>query len=461
MAVAWAEQWQTGVRGRLQVATSHGGGVRKGWAVVVGKAKTPNLALRYIREAERRESREEFAAAVVKAGRQLGDGHLACDARLVARWEDGDVGCPRPAYQRALTALIGRPFEQLGFRRRNAIEMPSPDDLSPGRLSPHVDEEGQVRAATDRRTFLVGTSAALPTQEANLAVPLLVGSAADATEADARNVIAWAESTNISDDLIDHLTMATIKAAEDHISLPPTAVLARVRQLHGTVTTLLQGGRQRARQTRELLRLDAELLAHLCQLLGDVHRDRAASACGQAATVLAEEADSSPAAALSAQAQIARWRHRHAEAADLAAEGLRRGASESLRVLLAYQEATAAAAAGQARRARAAISRAEAADSGQAASDSAWSCPPARQALYRLGVELNLGHPREALQLADEAKSLWNSELPHAFGTWAHFQIVVANAHLMLGSADGAAQLLGPVSQVNTGFRLLWSTWRQ
>ena len=101
---------------------------------------------------------------IVNAGRELGDNHLACDARLVARWEDGDVECPRPAYQRALTALTGRPFHLLGFRSRNAIELPSTDDLAPGRLSLQVDEEGQVWATIGRRTFLVGTSAALLTR---------------------------------------------------------------------------------------------------------------------------------------------------------------------------------------------------------------------------------------------------------------------------------------------------------
>src|ERR1700685_759028 len=130
-------------------------------AVASGKPKAPNLVLRYLRETERRESRDEFAAAIVKAGRQLGDYHLACDARLIARWEDGEVSCPRPAYQRALAALTGRPFDQLGFRSRNAIELPSTDDLLSGRLTLHVDEEGQVWATVGRRTFLVGTSAAL------------------------------------------------------------------------------------------------------------------------------------------------------------------------------------------------------------------------------------------------------------------------------------------------------------
>lgn len=132
--------------------------------MATGKVKTPNQLLRYIREAERRESREEFAAAVADAGRQLGDRHLACDARLVARWENGDVECPRPAYQRALAALTGRPFDQLGFRPRNAIKVPSTEDPTGGRLSFHVDEEGQVWATIGRRTFLVGTSAAVLTQ---------------------------------------------------------------------------------------------------------------------------------------------------------------------------------------------------------------------------------------------------------------------------------------------------------
>ena len=271
--------------------------------------------------------------------------------------------------------------------------------------------------------------------------------------ADAREVIAWVESTTISDNVIDYLNKATIKAAEDHLSVPPAVMLGRVRQLHAMVTTLLRGGRQRIRQTRELLRVDAELLAHLCQLLGDVHSDQAASASGQAAMVLADETGCSPATVFSAQAQIARWRHRHTEAADLAAEGFKRVAPAPLHVLLAYQEATAAAAAGQARRAYAAMARAEAIDDGSGP-DSAWSCPPARQALYRLGVELNLGHPREVLQQATEAKPLWKSDPPHGFGTWAHYQIVVANAHLMLGSADGATEQIAPVLSLPSEYRL-------
>ena len=52
----------------------------------------------------------------------------------------------------------------LGFRLRNAIDVPSTEDLAPNRLSLRVDEEGRVWATIGRRTFLVGISAALLTQ---------------------------------------------------------------------------------------------------------------------------------------------------------------------------------------------------------------------------------------------------------------------------------------------------------
>jgi hypothetical protein len=369
---------------------------------------------------------------------------LAADPAALVRAARGSMS--REDFAPVLSALLGWDAGP-GMIRAWEDGVPAPPD---------VIEACRTGAVRDHALTELATAVANPERPAP---PFLPGGPRPAdtglssAEADARQVIAWVESTNISDDVIGYLTKATIKAAEDHISVPPAVMLGRVRQLHAMVTTLLRGGRQRIRQTRELLRLDAELLAHSCQLLGDIRCDRAASASGQAAMVLAGEAGSSPAAVFSAQAQIARWRHRHAEAADLAAEGFRRHAPAPLRVLLAYQEANAAAADGQAQRAHAAIARAEAIDDGRAP-DSAWSCPPARQALYRCSVELNLGHPQEVLHQAAEAKLRWKDEPPHAFGTWAHYQIVVANAHLMLGCADGATEQIAPVLRLPSEYRI-------
>jgi hypothetical protein len=128
------------------------------------KIKQPNPVLRRIREYERHESREEFARAVLSKASELGESGLACDARLVGRWEDGDVSRPRPIYQRVLSVLLNRPFEELGFGGC-AIALPSPRqnaaDLPSETISLRMDEEGQVWAEMNRRSFVVGSVAAL------------------------------------------------------------------------------------------------------------------------------------------------------------------------------------------------------------------------------------------------------------------------------------------------------------
>lgn len=218
MAVAWAERWQSRLRpsGRagersLRVAVAF----QKGWAMATGKAKTPNLLLRYIRQTERHESREEFAEAVVKAGRQLGDHHLACDARLVARWEDGEVGRPRPAYQRALTALTGRPFDELGFQPRHPSDVRSTGQAGPGRLSLHVDGEGHAAA-----TIGFGQPGPASVPDNDLAIRLATAQAVSAAE------------VTIMRHQVDH-----IRALDRQLGAP--VVLEQMQALMATLTGLL------------------------------------------------------------------------------------------------------------------------------------------------------------------------------------------------------------------------------
>jgi len=164
MAVTWAEPWQSPQAKAHRSA--NGGPQRSGrkevqQAVGTSKAKAPNLVLREIREKQRRESREEFAAAIVKTGRQLGDKQLGCDARQIARWEDGDTDCPRPAYQRALEALTGRPFDQLGFRPRgeSAVSAPAKPNQLP---TADIDSaDGSTAIAGQRLTTDPAIGAAL------------------------------------------------------------------------------------------------------------------------------------------------------------------------------------------------------------------------------------------------------------------------------------------------------------
>lgn len=349
----------------------------------------------------------------------------------VKRWESGTVEITDARYRAAYARVLDIPESDL-FGPASAVEMPtfprSPTNSGEREqlVPPLRGNLGAIESALDDPTRTIK----------------------------GREVIAWVESTNTSEAVIDYINNATQGAAEDHVFLPPAVVLARVRHLQIMVNSLLRGGRQRLRQSRELLRLYADLSAHMCQLLGDVNQDQQASAYGDAAMVLADEAESNPSAAFSALAQMARWRHRHADAADLAAAGLKHHPSQNLRALLAYQEANAAAAAGQQHRAREAMSFAEAIDA-HPESHSAWACPPPRRALYRIGIALNLGDPREALRQADEANSLFRGGFPQvAYGTWAHYQICVTNAHLILGSVDGAVEYIMPVLNLPSEYRL-------
>jgi hypothetical protein len=110
---------------------------------------TPNALLRTVREDEFQMSRDEFARAVVAAGAGRGE-RVACGARLVAAWEDGEVSCPRAVYQRILTAMTGRGMAELGFVRR------SPTRTAVPAAAYETEEDG-----VDRRNFLRDGAAVL------------------------------------------------------------------------------------------------------------------------------------------------------------------------------------------------------------------------------------------------------------------------------------------------------------
>jgi hypothetical protein len=97
---------------------------------MVGRQKDPNWVLRGIREQERQETRSEFAEAMARKARELGE-PVSPSERYVARLEDGDISYPNPAYRRVLIALCGRPISQLGFAFPRLA----------GHLVPHVDDD--------------------------------------------------------------------------------------------------------------------------------------------------------------------------------------------------------------------------------------------------------------------------------------------------------------------------------
>jgi hypothetical protein len=129
---------------------------------------------------------------------------------------------------------------------------------------------------------------------------------ADAAE-EARGVMAWITGTNTSDDAIAEMARAAAYLAEAHTRVTPRKILPEVLGVHRAVQALLLDGRQRLRQTRELLCIDSELLAHACLLLGDLGHYRAARECGSAALLCAQEAEADEGITWSVLAKTARW----------------------------------------------------------------------------------------------------------------------------------------------------------
>ncbi|WP_371782219.1 hypothetical protein [Streptosporangium subroseum] len=274
---------------------------------------------------------------------------------------------------------------------------------------------------------------------------------------EAIDLVAWVEQTNVGDNTITMLADASHLLAESHAQVPPRRMLADVLRLHRQTQTLLHGGKQRLYQTRDLFRINADLLAHACILLGDLHNDEAAIAHGMAATLCAEEAGANQAAVFSAQAKTERWRHRYAVSADLALRGFECSPPTPLRILLASQEANAAGFLGDFDRAQQALRRAEETAAGPMSEDSGvspWSCPRPRQALYALSVALQAGNPGAALQAAAMADAAWASGDPYVYGTWAQIRFGAGNAYVMMGDLHGAADQITPVMTMPPELRM-------
>lgn len=287
------------------------------------------------------------------------------------------------------------------------------------------------------------------------------------TEHDAIGLATWITASNTSDEAISGIDEARAALAEAHTQLTPGAVLADVIDLHRQVQALLHSGRQRSRQTRELFRIEADLLAHASLLFDDIDQDAAARAYAETAFLCAEEADCSPAYALSAQAKTARWQgtgagrregsRYFARSADLARQGLECSPHAPVRVLLANQEASASALLGDARRARQALRDAEDAASSLQAEDSGlstWSCPGPRRALYALSVAIRLRDPDEALRAVEMADAGWASGEPWLHAVWSLIRIGAGIAHVMKGDLDNAAGQLNQVLALAPEFRI-------
>lgn len=226
--------------------------------------KHPNDVLRTHRELVRKESRDEFAQAVVIEGERLGE-HVACDARLVTRWEDGTVGRPRYAYQRILLSLTGCTPDELGFA---APSRPQP--AAQTSTAPETDE-------LERRAFLHGLG---------VVVGATVTGSLD-REWD-RVVAALASPRRTDLTVVEHLERVTVTLEEQYQLLAPAALVGLVEGHLSTLSRLVTEGLREHRPV--LLSLTGETAALAGWVRADLGDDRRALAHYDHALLAAREA---------------------------------------------------------------------------------------------------------------------------------------------------------------------------
>jgi hypothetical protein len=274
---------------------------------------------------------------------------------------------------------------------------------------------------------------------------------------DAASLTDWLTATAVSDEAITGLDQAAARLAEAHSQAAPAVVLAEARQVQASTQSLLRAGQIRHRQTRELLRINGNLLAHISLLLSDLGDDRAGEDYGTASRAYLHEAGASEATACYVLAKIARWRHQYTVAADLARSGLEHSARDPMRVQLACYEANTAALAGDTSRALNAMRQAEetyaSLPPGQM-TPSPWSFPDERMTIFRVSVALGTGDPDLALTAAATWNPALTSSRPHVTAAWAQIRAAAAIARIRTGALDGAAEEIAPVLTLPPQFRI-------
>ncbi|WP_405558140.1 tetratricopeptide repeat protein [Streptomyces canus] len=127
----------------------------------------PNLAFRRLRG---QRSPAEFAAAVRRAAREIGE-RVSCDARYVGRVEAGEIRCPNYAYERVFLHMFpGRKLTDLGFAPRASVRgrRARPASETEGTYEPYDTQDTQDPDETYdnyeesdvlRRAFMTGGGA--------------------------------------------------------------------------------------------------------------------------------------------------------------------------------------------------------------------------------------------------------------------------------------------------------------
>ncbi|MGW2279425.1 tetratricopeptide repeat protein [Streptomyces sp. NPDC001770] len=178
---------------------------------MVSSRAVPNLVFRQLRG---QRSAGEFAAAVRRAAREIGE-QVACDARYIGRVESGEIRCPNYAYERVFLHMFpGTTLGDLGFPDRESVRGRSArtrgpavwrslsGDLGPALSVPSDIEESDVL----RRVFMTSGTTSVATASIGLGAhraagtPIVLPAQRRAGEAEVRSVEEAVREIRILDD---------------------------------------------------------------------------------------------------------------------------------------------------------------------------------------------------------------------------------------------------------------------
>ncbi|GAA1931677.1 hypothetical protein GCM10009716_43490 [Streptomyces sodiiphilus] len=166
-------------------------------------ATSPNRVFRELRGPL---SPGEFAAAVRRAAREIGE-RVSCDARYIGRVEAGEIRCPNYAYERVFRHMFpGRTLTDLGFEPREAVRRRASAARTAGHLPPeHSTTEYSTTEHSEesdvlRRAFMATAPAAVASLTPLGAAAPAAAAPGPAGSADAAAVERTVRDIRVADD---------------------------------------------------------------------------------------------------------------------------------------------------------------------------------------------------------------------------------------------------------------------
>lgn len=377
---------------------------------------------------------------------------LTVSKRQFERWYGGELKTrPYPDQCRVLEELFDRPVDEL-------LAPAEPEHTAPPRTAMTLSAHRLAAPRPVEPTPRAGPFAA--TLDTVAWGDLGMGERERQVEMAARRAFRFgsmAEGSTAIPETLAQLQDEVRRLAAAYPRLPLPTLLGDLVELQDTTFRILEHGRVRPSQAKELYLLAGMTSGMLAKASHDVGDPRAAMMQARTAYICAENADhpSLRAWVRGMQSLINYWAGRPQEAARYAALGasIEENVRGSTAIWLACLEARAYAILGDAPKARAAATRADAARDALRPDDldaygGLLTFPRVRQLYYVAETVVHLGDdPRGAEEQAAAAVAAYRDAAPEdwAFGDEAGAHTILALSRIGTGELDGAVEAVRPV----------------